>query len=212
LRVAAAALAGAVLVAAVATPAFGIADRVIGLFDGTSVASDNLSADDLHALAALTDGVSPRLPASQQEDLARLGAASLRQIATRDGRAFYVATRRGAGLCVSVGALGATDPIGDILCARDFPSASRPVLDRSTFVGTPSEPHVTRLEGFAADGVSHVGVLTKSGDITALTMVQDNVYLRTEGLPIGAVAGIVAFDEDASRLYTACITGGCPRG
>ena len=42
------------------------------------------------------------LPASAQESLARVGAAHLREIATRDGLSYYVADRVGAGLCVTI--------------------------------------------------------------------------------------------------------------
>jgi hypothetical protein len=48
-------------------------------------------------------------------------------------------------------------------CSRDFPSAERPVLDRSTFAGAPDAPVSQRLEVFAADSVAAVELATVGG-------------------------------------------------
>jgi hypothetical protein len=196
----------------VATPAFGIGSRLLGIFDGTPIPTERLSAEEAHVLGAMASGVSPRVPASEREDLARLGAASLRQIAERDGRAFFVAERRGGGVCVSIDSTGDDDVLGGLLCSPDFPSAARPILDRSTFRGSPTSPSVNRLEGFAANGVSAVGLLTADGSVTGVTPVEDNVYLRTEGLPADPISAVVALDADGNRLYSQCfVAAGCPK-
>ena len=205
---------GAILVT---TPAFGIGERIRGLFGGTPVEAEELSPRSLHNLSAMASGVSPRDPASEQEDRARFDASSFRQIATRGNRAFFVADTSGGGLCVSVADIGDPDVIGSIRCSPDFPSAARPVLDESQFRMQPildnrgrfrglAEPITARrLEGFAADGVASIGLLTAEGDIEAITPVEDNVYLRTDGLPTGPIAAIVALDSEGNRVYSQCM-------
>ena len=64
---------------------------------------------------------------------------------------------------------------------------------------------LSRLEGFAADGVSSVGVETADGDVVAVTPVTDNVYIRTEGLPTDPVRSLVAFDANGKRVYVQCL-------
>ena len=189
-----------------ATPAFGIRGRLLGLFEGgTPVKADRLSAHELHVLSAMTHGVSPRVPASQRADVARFEASSFRQIATRNGRAYFVANRRGGGLCVSVGNIGGRRLLGSILCTPDFPSASRPILDNTVFVGSLGRPPLPwRFEGFAADGVASVALMMGNGDLTAETPVEANVYSRTEGLPKQPINAIVALDADGNRLHVLC--------
>lgn len=189
----------------VATPAFGIRGRLLGLFEGTPVKTERLSAEELHILSAMTHGASPRVPASQRQDVARFEASSLRQIATRNGRAYFVANRRGGGLCVSVGNIGGPRLLGSILCVPDFPSASRPILDGTVFVGSLwRAPIPSRFEGFAADGVASVALMTGNGELTAETPVDANVYSRTEGLPKQPITAIVALDADGNRLHVLC--------
>jgi hypothetical protein len=198
---------------AVAAPAFGLGERLRDLFGGEPVGSERLSAEELHVLGAMAQGVSPRVPASQQDDLARLGAASLRRIATRGSRAYYVADRWGGGLCISIGTTDAPRLLGSIACSPDFPSPARPIFDQSTSRGPIAQPHVNRLEGFAADGVASVGLVTTDGDLAAVTPVQDNVYLATEGLPAEPVGGIVALDANGTRVYSECfIAAACGTG
>lgn len=200
--------AGAIVLA---TPAFGIGERIRGLFDGTPVEAERLDPRKLHALSAMASGVSPRLPSSPADDRRRFRDASFRQIATRNGRAFFVADRAGGGLCVSVADVGAPRVIGSILCTPDFPSPARPILDESVFGPMISSPHVHRLEGFAADGVASVAVVTVDG-LEAVTSVEGNVYSRTDGLPKEPVREIVALDANGERLYGMCfVRGGCAK-
>lgn len=104
----------------VATPAFGIGERIRGLFEGTPVEAESLSPRTLHNLSAMASGVSPRDPASPQQDRARFEASGFRQIATRGNRAFFVADRSGGGLCISIADLGDPDVIGSIGCSPDY--------------------------------------------------------------------------------------------
>lgn len=212
-RVAAAAI--AVITLAIAAPAVAIGGgQLVGLFGGgTPVGTERLSTYDLHVIGAMASGVSPRVPASQRQDLERFSASSLRQIATRDGHAFFVATRQEGGLCVSVGVLGSDRILGSIICSPDFPSRSMPILDQSTFGGSPEMPSVTRLEGFAADSVATVGILTSNGNVEAKTPVRDNVYSRVDGFPDQTVLGVVALDENGDRLHVLCFwRSGCAKG
>lgn len=190
---------------AIAAPAVAIGGQRLGLFGGgTPVAADALSPYNLHVMGAMANGTSPRVPASQREDMDRFSASSLRQIAERDGHTFFVARRREGGLCVSVGVTGSARVLGSIVCSPDFPSPRMPILDRSTVRGSPQLPASIRLEGFAADGVAAVGILTTSDTVEAQTAVQSNVYSRGEEVPMKEVAGIVALDRDGDRLYVLC--------
>lgn len=119
-----------------------------------------------------------------------------------------MANLAGGGLCVSISPATDPGPRAGYQCSPDFPSARRPLLDESVFGGSPQEPVLTRLEGFAADGVARVAVITDAGERTAETAVEDNVYLRTDGLPSDRVRGIVALDSAGAPLYTYCIAGG----
>lgn len=195
----------------VSTPAFGIGNRLFGISSGTPVGSEQLTEHELHTISAMIGHVSPRLPASRREDLGRFRTGSLREIAVRHGRAYFVADRQEGGLCTSIADVDAKDLLGGILCSPDFPSPSLPILDWSGFA-SPADPRprITRLEGFAADGVASVGVLTVGGELAALTPVQDNVYLRTDSLPSEPILGLVAIDDNGRRLYSLCLArGGC---
>ncbi len=194
----------AVVGIAIAAPAAAIGGRALGFFGGgTPVAAERFSSYDLHVIGAMATGVSPRVPASKRDDLAQFGASSLRQIATRDGHAFFVANRKGGGLCVSVGVLGSARMLGSIICSPDFPSPALPILDQSVFSFSSESPSLIRLEGFADDSVSSVGILTANG-VEAETPVDQNVYSRMEDLPSAGVLGIVALDANGDRLHVQC--------
>jgi hypothetical protein len=207
-RLTLAVIAAAVAVA-LAVPTLGIGSRLLDLFSGDPVSSDELSPQALHVLGAMSAGVQPRLPASAQESMARVGAANLRRIATRDGNSYYVADRAGGGLCLTITHAGDRNPFVGYLCSPDFPSPKQPLADESVFGGSVEAPVVRRLEGFAADGVAGVEVIAVDGS-RVTTPVQDNVYLRTEDLPSERVREIVAVDSAGSPLYSMCLVrGGC---
>jgi hypothetical protein len=188
----------------ITAPALAVGGHLIGLFGGgTPVGTENLSPRELHAIGAMASGISPRVPASKREDLSRVGASSLRQIATRNGHTFFVANRQGGGLCVSVGVLDSARTLGSIVCSPDFPSPERPILDQSVFSGSPENPSLFRLEGFADDSVSSVGILTAKG-VEAETAVEQNVYSRAEDFPGANVLGVVALDANGDRVHVLC--------
>jgi hypothetical protein len=201
-----------VLGLAIAAPTVAVGGRLIGFFGGgTPVDTKSLSARELHVIGAMASGTSPREPVSKSEDASRVGASSLRLIATRNGHTFFVANAKGGGVCVSVGVVGSTRTLGSIACSPDFPSRSMPVLDQSVFGGPPERLSLTRLEGFADDSVSSVGILTAKG-VEADTAVEQNVYSRTEDLPSAGVLGIVALDANGDRLHVLCfVRTGCAK-
>jgi hypothetical protein len=188
-----------------AAPAFALG---LGAFDGVPIPAAELSPHDLHVLSAMANGESVRIPSSRAQDITGLQETQLRRIAVRDDRAFFVAPQRGGGLCV---AIGTADPLslGQISCGSEFPSAARPLLDMSGFGGSLQQPELKRLQGFVADGITSVGVLTDTG-VVAITAVENNVYSRDNALPKHTVRGIVALDEAGAEIYTFCIdTQGC---
>lgn len=199
----------ATAVLALALPTLGLGGRLLDLFSGDPVSSDELSPEALRVLGAMSAGVQPRLPASAQESMARVGAANLRRIATRDGDSFYVADRAGGGHCLTITHAGERNPFVGYLCSPDFPSPKQPIEDESAFGGSPEAPVVRRLEGFAADGVASIEVVTVNGS-RVTTPVQNNVYLRTDGLPNDPLREIVAIDSAGSPLFSMCLMrGGC---
>lgn len=208
----------------VATPAFGIGDRLRDLFHGRPVEAERLSPRTLHALSAMASGVSPREPASGAQDRARFEASSFRQIATRGGRAFFAADRAGGGLCTSIADIDDPDVIGSIGCSPDFPSPARPIFDHSLFRARQvidkhgrfrglAEPlKATRVEGFAADGVATVALVTVDGGMEAVTAVESNAYLWTGKVPTEPIAAVVALDAQGNRIYTQCmLRKGCEK-
>jgi hypothetical protein len=196
--------AAAVVGIAIIAPTVAVAGQLFGLFggDGTPVNTQSLSARELHAIGAMANGTSPRVPASTREDESRIDASSLRQIATRNGHAFFVANRQGGGVCVSVGVVGSTRTLGSITCSPDFPSRSMPILDQSVFAGSIDARTVRLLEGFATDGVAGVGLRTAGGVVEAKTPVENNVYYRNTSLPAEPIDEIVALDASGNVIYS----------
>lgn len=194
------ATAAGVAVMALAIPALGLGDRLTDVFTGSPVRTEELSPEQLHVLGAMAAGFTPRLPASAKESLARVQGANLRRIATREGTSYYVADLEGGGLCVTINYPSTRHPFSGYSCSPDFPSPKRPVLDESVFGGSPAAPVVRRLQGFAADGVARVEVVTVNGTHVDAA-VEDNVYLRTKNLPGEVACEINARDADGSVIY-----------
>jgi hypothetical protein len=158
----------------------------------------------------MSSGVSPRVSASADQSLARVGAANLRRIAVRDGRSYYVANLTGGGLCVTITFPGERDPFVGYSCSPDFPSAKRPLLDVSRFAGSVGAPVIRLFEGFAADAVTTVELVTDSGT-RVIVPVKDNVYVRTTDLPDEPVQIILARDSAGSVISRLCLARGvCP--
>jgi hypothetical protein len=198
----------------VATPAFGIGERIRGLFDGTPVDTESLPSNDLHVASAMVHGVSPRVPVTGREARLRGAATEVRQLASRNGRNFFVIENPHGDRCFAVGPVEKHEYVfGQVGCSRSpvFPSPARPIFDFSVFSGLDG-PRVRRIEGFAADGITQVGVVTEDGDVEALTDVENNVYSREGDLPKQSVRELVALDAHGERVYSMCLVrGGCAK-
>jgi hypothetical protein len=202
------ATAAAVAVVTLEIPALGIGGRLTDVFSGSPVSTEELSPEQLHVLGAMAAGVTPRLPASAKESLARVQSANLRRIATREGTSYYVADREGGGLCVTIVRPDDRTPFSGYLCSPDFPSPEQPIADESVFGSSPAAPVIRRLEGFAADGVARVELVTVDGTHVDAE-VEDNVYLRTNDLPHEIVCEIDARAADGSVIYKSRLIRGC---
>lgn len=123
---------------------------------------------------------------------------SMQLVAVRDGRAFYeIDSARGR--CFGVGSADAIgDPGGEICPAgAPFPSTDRPVLDFSVYEARPGGDRdqltIFRIEGFAADGITAVGVLNRAQRVSLRVPVLDNVY-EVNHVPPGLTGWIVPLD------------------
>jgi hypothetical protein len=181
------------LAAAIVTPAIAISERLQDFFgltnSGSPVATTSLSLDQISSLA-------------------RIGFADgVRTLATREGVAFYVGRSSSGALCFAIGSADAANPdFGVLACqgntAGAFPSATRPIADFSPMRSQAPSNDVTisRLIGFAVDGVASVAVRDVDGALHAV-IVRDNVYASKQ-LPAVAASEIVALDRAGKVLYS----------
>jgi hypothetical protein len=189
------------LAAAIAAPAIAMSDRLQDLFglsnSGSPVATTSLSLDQISAIA-------------------RIGFADgVRKLETRHGIALYVGRTASGALCFATGPADGVNPeFGVLACQgttpRAFPSPTTPIADFSPMHGqAPSnDVFVSRLIGFAADGVASVAVRDVNGDLHGAT-VTGNVYVSEPLHPVAATA-IVALDNGGSILYTEPLESSTP--
>jgi hypothetical protein len=134
---------------------------------------------------------------------------SVSLLATRVGRSYYRIENSSGQACYAAGPVVHTSYVlGQIQCAADFPSATRPLLDFTVVHGgtaNPSADRVWRSEGIAADGVADVAFLTPSGHLVGVSPVVHNVY-SLQSLPAGKVSALVARDAQRSVLQTISIS------
>jgi hypothetical protein len=134
------------------------------------------------------------------------GKVSIRLLASRGGRSFYVIEVHGPRIsqCLAIGRAGRPDLFLGFECGSgdDFPSRQRPIADYSAFSGSRGGAvHIARLEGFAADAVAKVGLLDEDGKLVAPVPVVDNTYLRMTGFPKGRLEAIVAYDRRGKQVF-----------
>jgi hypothetical protein len=134
------------------------------------------------------------VPASRHLFDAREGNA-IHSLGARGGKAFLTVGRVHGPDCLAISSGPPAARQLDILsCPTDaFPSASKPVYDLSLFaVG--DNVFLTRLQGFASDGVTQIHVLDAAGAAIATTPVTQNVYLldKVPSTPVSAIAGVDA--------------------
>ena len=137
---------------------------------------------------------------------------SITRLAVRDGRAYY-ALRRGGETCYGTGPAGPGEYLlGQVTCARDFPSAERPLLEFALYRGhiDEREPRLGRFAGLAADAVARVGVIDTEGKLHAAPVIGNIYSLPSEDLPNVPVRRVVAFDRDGTKVFDHCVVrGGC---
>jgi hypothetical protein len=186
---------------------FGVGPGLWHLFAGTPVSPDRLSPEEQRFFASMSSGKPVLRSEPNALELKQLkGKVSIRLLATRGGRSFYVIDVRGPTprRCLAIGRARTSELLGSMGCfpPGQFPSPEQPIADYSEFGASARDPvvRIERLEGFAADAVVKVGLLDAHGKLTAPVLVVDNTYLRTTGLPIGEVQAIVAYDRSGRRV------------
>jgi hypothetical protein len=191
------ALASAMLVA-LAVPALALSDQLGNLFGfSTEGTPADATKVDLHF-------------ASQ---LAGVGAdTNVRLLDTRDGVSFYVARGTKGTLCLATASANAAAPTGlsasfgcmSPAAAAKFPSPEEPVWSMTAYMSPVGGPtagvFVTRLAGFAADGVASVEVVAKDGRMIAKTNVDKNVFLATD-IPQVPIRALVARDAAGKIVW-----------
>jgi hypothetical protein len=190
-----------VMAVAIATPAIAISDRLQDLFGftntGSSVADSSLTLDQISALAQVgfTDGV--------------------RRLAAREGVAFYVGRASSGALCFATGPVPGEKPKFGVLACQGvvsgaFPSPTMPIADFSPMrsQGPSNAVYVTRLVGFAANGVTSVAVRDVNGDLHSARVI-GNVYV-SEPLPAVPATAIVARDSAGDILYSEPLESSTP--
>jgi hypothetical protein len=129
---------------------------------------------------------------------------SIRLLAVRDGRAFYELDTAD-GRCFGVGSAEAIGDPGGEVCpgGAPFPSMLRPILDFSVYEASPGTDRddltIFRIEGFAADGVTTVGVLNRARKVSLRLPVADNVYVLSH-VPPGLTGSVVPLDGDGNPI------------
>jgi hypothetical protein len=106
--------------------------------------------------------------------------------------------------CYATGPGKAIGRLGSTACGRSgapgFPSRTQPLLDLSMYGGERGEPiNLLRLEGAAADAITEVGLLDRSGAVLERVPVVANVYLSAS--PPSAAVAIAAFDREGRLVY-----------
>jgi hypothetical protein len=177
----------AVITAAIATASFA---RTSG---ATPPGLDRISAQ----------GVPASLTAPERADAGRWNIGALRQLDRVNGAALYMGTATDGSNqpCYAFSIdTGNGLAAGGCLNGGGFPSATDPVLDMSIygFVSGWDGPRLTRIEGFAADGVSSVTFTDTSGNSVSVP-VHNNVY-ASRHVPPGTIKQIAAVDAKGAVL------------
>ena len=145
------------------------------------------------------------LPGSERTTLEQAGIASVRFVREAAGVRFYTGRSHDVGAtCLITGiTLSAQPHFGVLACpSSDFPSAELPIYDYSPRRAalTDRYPHLQYLAGFAADGISGVGVRAEQGDVH-WTDVVDNTYASRD-VPTGAATEILARGTSGDVVYS----------
>jgi hypothetical protein len=146
------------------------------------------------------------LTASERTTLEQAGIApSIRLLREAAGVRFYTATsREESATCLITGlALSERPHFGVLTCpSSEFPSAQLPIYDYSPRRASLGDryPQIQYLAGFAADGITGVGVRDEHGDVRWTDVVQ-NTYASRD-VPIGAATAILARGKSGEVVYS----------
>jgi hypothetical protein len=150
------------------------------------------------------------LPASERTTLEQAGIApSVRFVREAAAVRFYTGTSPQGATCLITGiALSAQPHFGVLVCpSSDFPSAELPIYDYSPRRAalTDRYPHLQYLAGFAADGITAVGVRDEDGEVHWTDIVQ-NTYASRD-VPAGAATAILARGKSGEVVYSHSLGG-----
>jgi hypothetical protein len=151
------------------------------------------------------------VPAGERTTLEQAGIApSLRFLREAAGVRFYTGrSLEGSATCLITGtALSARPHFGVLACpSSDFPSAQLPIYDYSPRRAalTDRYPHIQYLAGFAADGITGVGVRDEHGEVR-WTEVVLNTYASRD-VPAGAATAILARGKSGDVVYSHSLGG-----
>jgi hypothetical protein len=192
------------VLATVAAGGIGLAALAGGVLVATAAGEE----EDAAALSRLTAIGRPYdLPAgdARTERLEEAGLKAVTLLSSRDGRSFFRLDYASGRSCWAMGDAARSWPLGGITCRIAepwFPSRELPVLDDSVAEqdgarGDPA-PHLTRLQGFAVDGVAEISVRDAAGRELVRVPVVSNTYVA-QNLPRTA-AYAVAFGSDGRKI------------
>lgn len=162
-------------------------------------------------LSATGSPVSPAmLSPSERTTLDQAGIdPSVRFIREAAGIQFYTGkSQDGSANCLITGlALSKRPHFGVLVCPSDFPSSELPILDYSPrrAAVTDRYPHLQWLAGFAADGITSVGVRDEGGNVRWTDVLQ-NTYASRD-VPAEGVSGILARTANGEVVYTQPLGG-----
>ena len=194
-------------VAAVATAACGVAGAVA--FRGHAGAAPSVSRAAFRSVSSANYGPVFLLPrdvqALQRFTGPDVALHDVTLIGRRGDRAYYRIENSAGPACYAV---GPSHPgayvLGQIMCAPDFPSAARPILDFTVVHG--GSPDVTqdrvwRSEGIAADGVTAIAFRTPDGRVVHESPVVRNLY-SVPAVPTDRVTELVVEGAAGRIVYS----------
>lgn len=206
------ALVAALLLLLLGTPAFGVGNRIVGLFgDGKPVRPSALSDDERQRLSMLRclnvelvrkRGQAPRTRCEE-------GRPRITEIARNRDRFYWKLMYPDGTVCLAEGAsrgrkashVHKNGRIGLVQCPAEVPSPERPITTDVVVEASREEPqpHLWRVSGLAGESVTSVGLVAADGSAVE-ERVKGHVY-SFENIPNKKWVAIAAFDADGDEVY-----------
>ena len=207
-----AALAGALLLIVVATPAFAVSDRIVGLFgEGKPVPQAALPPDERERLSMLhcvnvefatKQGQAPRKRCEE-------GRPRITEIARNEDRFYWKLSYPDGTVCLAEGVaplrkanrVDTNGRVGLIKCPADVPSPERPITTDVVVEATREQPqpYLWRVSGLAGEGITSVALVAADG-ATLERAVEGHIY-AFEKIPPKKWVALAAFDADGDQVY-----------